>query len=107
MRIGDLGQVIVSPTSCNLCNKCVKNCPIGAIHRFNEFIYVCDLCGGDPRCVQVCTEGAISFNPDETGKMVLKQFKEGSKRKNVSEKRVTFVEKKGNKMRKEWRRQYA
>ncbi len=107
IAIGDLGQVIVSPTSCSLCNKCVKNCPIGAIHKFNEFIYVCDLCGGNPRCVQACTEGAISFLPKEMNKTLLKPFKKDSKGKNVSEKRVAFVEKTGKKVRNDRREQNA
>ena len=107
LTIGEFGQVIVSPTSCTLCNRCVKSCPIGAIHRFEDFIYVCDLCGGNPRCVEACTEGAISFLPDKKESVSLKSYKEKGKGKNVSEKRAAFVDRAGKNLRKKWRAHHA
>ncbi len=91
IRIGSLGQVIVSHTVCTLCEKCIKSCPIGAIERFEDIIYVCDLCGGSPKCVEACTEGAIEFIADKTETVSLKEMKEKTKKMNCSEKRVAFL----------------
>ena len=63
--IGSLGQIIVSRTLCTLCGACEKICPIGAIEIFDDIVHVCDLCGGRPKCVEACTEGAITY--DENG----------------------------------------
>ena len=34
-------------------------CPFEALPVFEDTAFHCDLCGGDPRCVRVCTTGAI------------------------------------------------
>jgi Fe-S-cluster-containing hydrogenase component 2 len=34
-------------------------CPFHAVNLFNETAYHCDLCGGNPRCIKVCTPGAL------------------------------------------------
>ncbi|MEW6667660.1 MAG: hypothetical protein AB1512_20825 [Thermodesulfobacteriota bacterium] len=39
------------------------HCPFEALPVFEETAYHCDLCGGDPRCVGVCTTGAIRLTP--------------------------------------------
>ena len=36
-----------------------EQCPFHALTSFGEYAYHCDLCGGSPRCVRVCTPGAI------------------------------------------------
>lgn len=36
-----------------------RQCPFEALPVFEDAAYHCDLCGGDPRCVRVCTTGAI------------------------------------------------
>jgi len=36
-----------------------RSCPFHALHVFKGKAYHCDLCGGDPQCVQVCTPGAL------------------------------------------------
>jgi carbon-monoxide dehydrogenase iron sulfur subunit len=36
-------------------------CPFGALGVFAGSAYHCDLCGGRPRCVRVCTPGAIGL----------------------------------------------
>ena len=38
-----------------------EECPFKALSVFDGTAYHCDLCGGDPQCVNVCTSGAISF----------------------------------------------
>ena len=36
-----------------------ERCPFDALPVFGENAYHCDLCGGDPQCVKVCTPRAI------------------------------------------------
>ncbi|GAG20708.1 unnamed protein product [marine sediment metagenome] len=103
ITIGTLGQVIVSPTLCSLCDKCLKNCPIGAIKSFNDIIYVCDLCGGAPKCVEVCTEGALVFEPGQSEVISLKWLKKTSVKQNISERNMNYIKKQGVELRKNWR----
>ncbi len=37
-----------------------NRCPFHALSVFGEDCYHCDLCGGNPQCVKVCTTGAIT-----------------------------------------------
>ena len=39
-----------------------KRCPFRALPTLREKTYHCDLCGGRPRCVKVCTTGAITLS---------------------------------------------
>ncbi len=102
IQIDSLGQVVVSPTLCNACGICETLCPIGAIEIFDEIPYVCDLCGGDPRCVEACTMGAISFEPQVTETISLKAYKKGSRRLAPEEKRVRFVLSSAQALRDKW-----
>ena len=61
LSLGDHGEVVCSPTLCTLCGACEKACPIGAVRLFQGFVYICDLCGGDPQCVAHCPEAAIVY----------------------------------------------
>ncbi len=74
LTLGPLGQVVVSPTLCSECGACTRSCPIGAIERVDGIAFVCDLCGGRPRCVEACTQEAIAFVPDATGSTSLAAF---------------------------------
>ena len=107
ITIGSLGQMIVSPTLCTLCGACEKACPIGAIEIFNDLVYVCDLCGGRPKCVDVCTEGAISYGAKKRAHSSLAVFKKEANRMNPSQKRYSFLKKLGFEVRKKWRKGYA
>lgn len=103
LKIGELGQIISSPTICTRCGACVTKCPIGAIELFNDIIYVCDLCGGRPRCVDACTEGAITFEPNPESGRFLAEIKTRTKGLNPSEKRREYIESLGEKIRQNWR----
>jgi len=107
LTIGPLGQIIVSPTLCTLCDACEEACPIGAIERFNDFVYVCDLCGGSPRCVEACTEGAIIFDTEEEKLPSLVVLKKETHRMNPSQKQYFFLKKLGSEEREKWRKEYA
>ena len=91
IQVDSLGQVIVSPTLCTACGTCEILCPIGAIDLFEEIPLVCDLCGGDPRCVKACTLDALHFDPEATGVISLNEFKTSSRGLNPEEKRLRYV----------------
>ena len=91
IEIGSLGQIIVSPTLCTACGTCEIMCPIGALQLYEEIPHVCDLCGGDPRCVKACTLDAIHYEPEVSGVIRLKGFKKGSHRLKTEEKRLRYA----------------
>jgi Fe-S-cluster-containing hydrogenase component 2 len=99
MGFGDQGQIIVSPTSCTSCGVCEKACPIGAIEIFNKLVFVCDLCGGKPKCVEACTEGAIVYDPDATEHPSLAEINKETKKMNPSQKRRHYIQKLGSSVR--------
>lgn len=103
LSVGPLGQVIASPTLCTLCKKCERNCPIGAVEVFNDIVYVCDSCGGSPRCVEACTEGALTYTPGEKAKISLEELKEETKKMNSIERRSHYITKLGQELRNKWR----
>ena len=107
LSIGPLGQVIVSPTLCTLCDACTKNCSIGAIEKFGDFIYVCDLCGGMPKCVEACTEQAITYLLGTGKHASLAELKKETRNMNLSQKRHAYIERQGLELRKRWREKRA
>ncbi len=99
ISIGPMGQIIVSPTLCTLCKKCEKNCPIGAIEIFNDIVFVCDLCGGSPKCTEACTEAAITYFPGREKDTYLKKIKKETGKMNSIERRTHYIRKLGEKLR--------
>jgi Fe-S-cluster-containing hydrogenase component 2 len=91
IEVGESGQIVVSPTLCTACGTCEIMCPIGAIELYEEIPHVCDLCGGDPRCVKACTLDAIGYEPDVTENVSLKPFKKDSRGLEPEEKRLRYV----------------
>jgi carbon-monoxide dehydrogenase iron sulfur subunit len=100
--IGQMGEIMVSPTLCTACGDCESQCPIGAIELFNEIPHVCDLCGGDARCVQECNLGAILFEPTVTEAVRLKDVREKSRGLSPEAKRLRFAEIASQDMRDHW-----
>ncbi len=104
MTIGNFGEVIVAPTICTSCGTCVRKCPIGAIEEHEDLIYVCDLCGGRPKCVEACTEGAILFEPPASTQISLSHIMSGVEKMNTSERRRCYIDDLGKEVRKTWGR---
>jgi Fe-S-cluster-containing dehydrogenase component len=58
-----------SPTKCTACGSCVRGCPFGVLtdEMIKHAVPKCDLCearvleGKEPRCVETCPSGALSF----------------------------------------------
>ena len=96
------GSIEVSPTLCTLCGSCEKLCPIGAIEITNDIPYVCDLCGGQPKCVQACEMGAITYDPDLKQRVSLESVKEGARRMTPSQKRTAYARQESEKVREIW-----
>jgi len=78
----ECGTVVVNPEKCIVCKMCVSACPLGSMRYSpgSKKVFKCDLCGGEPKCVQFCSAGAISFVdateiPDRK-KAVAERFKE-------------------------------
>jgi carbon-monoxide dehydrogenase iron sulfur subunit len=103
VEIGPLGQVIISPTLCSSCGTCQTLCPIGAIELHEDIPYVCDLCGGEPRCVQQCNTGAIEYRPQVRETISLKAFKRGARGLSPEEKRVQYALDRTGELRGRWR----
>lgn len=62
-RDKETDAVIFNGERCIECYECVRACPFGAIWIDPESgrLEKCDLCGGEPECVNWCVTGAISF----------------------------------------------
>lgn len=76
----DDGLVIIDPTKCTGCKKCVDACPYSVIY-FNEDLNIAQKCTGcahllddgwkEPRCVDACPTGALKFGEaDELKKLI-------------------------------------
>lgn len=102
LTIGDLGQVVVSPTLCTLCGTCEKLCPIGAMEIHEEIPHVCDLCGGEPRCVEACTLKAVRCQPHLTEAVSLKGFRKAPRELSPEAKRVRYAETASRALREKW-----
>lgn len=62
-RDPETGAVVIDKEICLGCSICVDACPYGYL-QLDESIQAatkCDLCGGEPKCVQVCMAKALHF----------------------------------------------
>ena len=57
------GIIIVNEARCDSCGWCVPACPYGgiAVHPDKNSVLVCDLCDGEPKCVEFCPEEALEL----------------------------------------------
>lgn len=61
------GVIIVNETFCNGCGWCIEACEFGAIqlHPKTRVAFVCNLCDGEPQCVEWCPEEALDFTTEQ------------------------------------------
>ncbi|GAG01238.1 unnamed protein product, partial [marine sediment metagenome] len=59
----DLGRMIVDYDACIGCRYCVAICPFGCMlfDGTNKKVFKCDLCDGEPICVEFCQHEAIKY----------------------------------------------
>ncbi len=57
------GAIVVNGEKCTACGQCVVACPFGMIEidPITNVASKCDLCGGNPRCVEGCGFGALGY----------------------------------------------
>jgi len=62
-RDRDQVRTVIDYNLCVGCRMCVHACPFGAIGFDDDRgrPFKCDLCGGDPLCVQFCEPAALTF----------------------------------------------
>ncbi|MFX0132675.1 MAG: 4Fe-4S dicluster domain-containing protein [Candidatus Hodarchaeota archaeon] len=54
--------VLVNQEKCTECQQCIEACPFGVIYFFKKSgVIKCDLCGGNPTCVNFCSYKCLHF----------------------------------------------
>ena len=62
-RSEETGIIMVDEDKCNGCGWCIEACDFGAImlHPERKVVFLCDLCDGDPKCIEWCPEEALDL----------------------------------------------
>ena len=68
IKDGETGWVTIDKEKCNDCRMCIGACPYSAIVVTpDKEVVLCDVCGGTPKCVEICPTGAIVFKERSQG----------------------------------------
>ncbi|KXA95870.1 electron transporter [candidate division MSBL1 archaeon SCGC-AAA259I09] len=59
----DTGAKVIHQNKCIQCRVCMMNCPLGGVgvDPVTADAIKCDLCGGNPQCVEVCETNTLRF----------------------------------------------
>ena len=62
-RDSTTNAILVSEEDCVVCGRCIEDCPYDhpVMHPTEDYVMICDLCGGAPACVNICPENAIQL----------------------------------------------
>ena len=68
----ETGAIVLDEQKCKGCDWCIEACKYGAItlHPTSHKAIVCDTCGGDPKCIPLCPESALSLGGKSNDKIV-------------------------------------
>lgn len=60
--------ILVNEDKCNACGWCIEACKFGAmtLHPQKRVVVVCDLCSGEPKCIEWCPRNALELVTSET-----------------------------------------
>ncbi|MHA1106944.1 MAG: 4Fe-4S dicluster domain-containing protein [Promethearchaeota archaeon] len=66
-RDPETNAIMVNEDNCVGCGECIDKCPYShpIMHPSENYILICDLCGGNPECVEICPENAIQYAETE------------------------------------------
>ncbi|HLN90143.1 MAG TPA: thiamine pyrophosphate-dependent enzyme [Candidatus Binatia bacterium] len=72
MRHEKTGAILVDEQKCNGCGWCIESCQFGSItlHPNTHKVMICDTCNGDPKCIPLCPESALSLTGKSDDKIV-------------------------------------
>jgi Fe-S-cluster-containing dehydrogenase component len=67
-QLEESGVLTVDENKCKGCDWCIQACPYGGLahHPDKTAVIACDLCGGEPKCVNCCPEEALELVSDNT-----------------------------------------
>jgi len=74
------GLIRVDEDRCTGCGWCIEACEFGAIAlpADRKHVIICDLCDGDPRCIDMCPQSALSLkNAEEMAQTMRKKAVSG------------------------------
>jgi Fe-S-cluster-containing hydrogenase component 2 len=64
----ETGWVVIDKEKCNDCALCIAACPFSAINLTpDKKVLLCDVCGGNPKCAEMCPTGALQFADRDKG----------------------------------------
>jgi len=57
------GVILIDEGKCDACGWCIQACPYGAmmVNPEKRVVMACDLCGGEPKCIDFCPEEALEL----------------------------------------------
>ena len=72
-----MALINIDENKCSGCGWCIEACEFGAItyHAFKKAVVSCDLCDGQPVCVEFCQRKALALvRPEELGSRARKSI---------------------------------
>jgi len=71
----ETGVIMIDDDKCDLCGWCIESCKHGAIfiNEDRKSVMTCNLCDGQPQCVEWCPEGALSLMAQKTFDQKMKE----------------------------------
>jgi Fe-S-cluster-containing dehydrogenase component len=84
-RNPETGSVDINREICTNCKICIKVCPFGGpiFDPVAKEVILCDHCGGDPACVDVCTRGALDYSRVDSDGVTKRYRGMGEMRKSI------------------------